>query len=418
MDRETFIEQIASYVCKYAPLYNIKACSAVIGQACLESGYGTSSKAKYHNYFGLKYRTNRCPTASGVFKDGGSEQKLDGTYVPIMDDWFAFPNMEAGVQGYFDFINISNYSNVKGVSDPWEYLTLLKQDHYATSLNYVDKVMKVVYDNNLKRFDSSNTGGSKMKIAINAGHAAPGGGAIGAIGLISESVEDRIVKDKVVELLRAQNYEVVDCTVDKGTQAGVLNGIISKTNAANADLNVSIHFNSGANRLLKDGKTTGTEVFIYSPTTKCKGTAQQIVDSIAQLGFKNRGVKSSKSLAFLSRTKTESLLIECCFVDDGDDIALYNADAMAQAIVRGITGKPVEVSNTPVVAVSAQPATFRIRTKYDMNIRKTPSASGQLTGSIAKKNNVFTIVDVQGSWGKLKSGLGWINISTTYVTYV
>lgn len=258
-----------------------------------------------------------------------------------------------------------------------------------------------------------------MKIAIHAGHAAVGGGAIGAVGLISESVEDRLVKDKVIRMLQAQGHEVIDCTVDKGTQSGVLNGIISKTNAANADLNVSIHFNSGANRPAKDGKTTGTEVYIYDVNSKCKSTAQNIVNSIAQVGFKNRGVKVSKGLAFLSRTKGESLLIECCFVDDGDDVALYNADTMAKAIARGITGTPVEViPKTQTQAASQKVGDFKVRTKYDMNIRKGPGIQNALTGQLAKKNNVFTIVEVNGGWGKLKSGAGWINISTTYVTYL
>ena len=53
-----FIEQIAPLVLKYAPQYDIKAPSAVIAQAILESGWGESTLAsKYHNYFGLKCGT-------------------------------------------------------------------------------------------------------------------------------------------------------------------------------------------------------------------------------------------------------------------------------------------------------------------------------------------------------------------------
>lgn len=257
-----------------------------------------------------------------------------------------------------------------------------------------------------------------MKIALHAGHAAVGGGAIGAVGLINESVEDRLVKDKMKLMLQAQGHTVVDCTVDRGTQRGVLNQIIKLTNAVNADLNVSIHFNSGAKRPCKDGKTTGTEVYIYDVKDKCKTTAQRIVDSIAELGFKSRGVKVNKSLGFLARTKGESILVECCFVDDGDDVERYTADAMAKAIVRGITGTPVEVINKPEVSASQKVGEFKVRTKYTMNIRKTPTAKDDtnLTGKTAK--GVFTITEVQGGWGKLKSGAGWINISTTYVTYL
>lgn len=62
------IKEIAGLVRKYAPLYDIKVYSPIIAQAILESGRGTSELAiKACNYFGLKYKKGRCPTASGVY---------------------------------------------------------------------------------------------------------------------------------------------------------------------------------------------------------------------------------------------------------------------------------------------------------------------------------------------------------------
>ena len=56
MTKIEFIKQVAIYVKKYAPRYNILVYSPIIAQACLESGYGTSELAtQAHNYFGLKY---------------------------------------------------------------------------------------------------------------------------------------------------------------------------------------------------------------------------------------------------------------------------------------------------------------------------------------------------------------------------
>ena len=53
-----FIEQIASYVVKYASKYEILVHSPVIAQAILESGWGKSKLAStYHNYFGMKCGT-------------------------------------------------------------------------------------------------------------------------------------------------------------------------------------------------------------------------------------------------------------------------------------------------------------------------------------------------------------------------
>lgn len=178
-----------------------------------------------------------------------------------------------------------------------------------------------------------------MKINIHAGHNPDGNIACGAIGLIKESTEARNVKNKVITILRSQGHTVYDCTVDNGiSQNDVLKKIVSKCNTHPVDLDVSIHFNSGANDKNGNGKFTGSEVYVYSSTSKAKSYAQRIVTAISNLGFKNRGVKYSTSLYVLRNTKSPSLLIECCFVDDKDDVKLYNSDKMANAIVKGITG--------------------------------------------------------------------------------
>jgi len=261
-----------------------------------------------------------------------------------------------------------------------------------------------------------------MRINVHAGHAAVGKGAIGAVGLISESVEDRKVKDYVIAKLRAQGHTVYDCTVDSGTQSGVLRAIVQKCNSHAVDLDVSIHFNSGANRRVKDGVTTGTEVWVYSANSGCMNHAQRTVEAIAALGFKNRGVKTSKSLYVLARTKAPAMLVECCFVDDGDDVARYNAESMANAIVQGITGV-VPAATSPAAQAPAQPSaaptsgSFLVKTKVNLNVRKGPGISYGIT-TVAKKNTKFTITEVKGGWGKLKSGAGWINISTAYVSFV
>lgn len=153
--QEQFIAKIAPIVQEIAPRYNIKCNSAVIAQACLESAYGTSAKAKYHNYFGLKYREGRLTCHSGTFTDSSKEQNSNGSYITISTQWYSFANMEMGVEGYFQFTNIANYKNLKGVSDPQTYLTNIRADGYATSLSYVTNVMSVVNKYNLTKYDTA-----------------------------------------------------------------------------------------------------------------------------------------------------------------------------------------------------------------------------------------------------------------------
>ena len=161
MTNSEFIEQIAKYVKKYAHVYGIEVHSPIIAQAILESGWGKSSlSSKYHNYFGLK-----CGSAwkgKSVNMSTKEEYKV-GTLTSIRDNFRVYDSMEAGVKGYFDFINTSRYANLKGVKSPEEYVKRIKADGYATSSKYVDNLMRVIRDNKLTRFDGNGDGEMKKE---------------------------------------------------------------------------------------------------------------------------------------------------------------------------------------------------------------------------------------------------------------
>ena len=186
-----------------------------------------------------------------------------------------------------------------------------------------------------------------MRINVHAGHNADGRTACGAIGFLRESTEARRVKDAVVGMLRQMGHTVHDCTVDDA--AGVsanLREIVAKCNARDVDLDISVHFNSGVGDLAGNGRTTGTEVYVYSPSSEARAHAEKVCQAIAGLGFRNRGVKYSKGLYVLKNTKAPAMLIECCFVDDKDDVQLYDCQKMAEAIVYGITGQQIHIEET------------------------------------------------------------------------
>ena len=176
-----------------------------------------------------------------------------------------------------------------------------------------------------------------MKINIHAGHNPDGKIACGAVGILKESTQARKVVKYVIGYLKRAGHTVYDCTCNNGkNQNDVLKRIVQKCNAHSVDLDVSVHFNAGAGDLKGNKKTTGTEVLVYATNKKPTAVANKVVNEIAALGFKNRGVKSNPSLYVLNQTKAPAMLIECCFVDDKDDASLYNAKKMAQAITVGI----------------------------------------------------------------------------------
>ena len=164
--QEDFIEKIAPIVQKMTAFYGYGVNSAIIGQACLESAYGQSGKAKHHNYFGLKYRPDRVKCFSGTFTDGSSEQLANGQYIPITDRWYAFSSMESGVEGYLQFISIPNYEAARMQRDPRRYLLALKEAGYATSQTYVDNVMAVVNRYNLTKYDGKAVDVQKGAIKV------------------------------------------------------------------------------------------------------------------------------------------------------------------------------------------------------------------------------------------------------------
>ena len=169
MNKTEFIDTIAKSVKKYAKQFGICVYSPIIAQACLESGYGTSELAvNANNYFGLKYRAGRCPSACGIYYKTGSEQNADGSYTSSAMQWVKAANLDLGVKCYFEFINISRYSNLKGITDPLQYLQTIKADGYATSLKYVENVYNVIKSNNLTKYDTKeeikSTGGNSSLV--------------------------------------------------------------------------------------------------------------------------------------------------------------------------------------------------------------------------------------------------------------
>ena len=165
MTNQEFISKIAVYVKKYAPQYGIKCNSAIIAQAILESGWGKSKlAAQYHNYFGLKCGTLwKGPSVNMTTQ----EEYQTGTLTTIKDNFRVYGSMDEGVKGYFEFIQLERYKNLKGITDPQTYLETIKNDGYATSSTYVQNNMALVNQYNLTKYDSNATGGG-TKVGVTA----------------------------------------------------------------------------------------------------------------------------------------------------------------------------------------------------------------------------------------------------------
>ena len=123
--------------------------------------------------------------------------------------------------------------------------------------------------------------------------------------------------------------------------ADVDRSITRDANLANenrADALVEIHFNSN-----QGTPGTGTEAFVsIRDTGRARTLATAILNRIEALGFRNRGVKTQvnaqgqDAFGILRQTHMPAVLLECAFINNPADMALFNANAMARAVADGI----------------------------------------------------------------------------------
>lgn len=149
--QKQFIETIGPIIQAEAKARGYKVCSPAIAQACVESAYGQSKLASvWKNYFGMK-----CGSSwKGPSVNLQTKEEVNSTLVSIRDNFRVYPDMIAGVKGYYDFISTKRYANLKDANTPEEYLRFIKQDGYATSSSYVNTCMNVLNKYNLTEFDS------------------------------------------------------------------------------------------------------------------------------------------------------------------------------------------------------------------------------------------------------------------------
>lgn len=150
---KNFITKVAPIIQREAKERGYQVCSPVIAQACIESAYGLSGLAKYHNYFGLK-----CGSAwkGKSVNMKTKEEYTVGTLTTIRDNFRVYDSLEDGIKGYFDFISTKRYQNLKTANTPQVYLERIKADGYATSSQYVNTNMNCIARWDLTKWDWNN----------------------------------------------------------------------------------------------------------------------------------------------------------------------------------------------------------------------------------------------------------------------
>lgn len=190
-----------------------------------------------------------------------------------------------------------------------------------------------------------------MKYGIDYGHNCPPD--IGAMN----GYEDELNKElgsKVALGLSSLGHDIV--IVNPQTKAWSVGHSLQMrcdiANAARCDRYVSFHFNAF------NTKAFGCETY-YVSSAGYK-MAKPIVDEICKLNHGsyqlfNRGAKRTSYFQVLNQTDMPAVLIETAFCDNASDMRTYmniGVDAVASAIVRGLTGQNPKLNDQPSLYIN------------------------------------------------------------------
>ncbi|MBU3182433.1 N-acetylmuramoyl-L-alanine amidase [Clostridium psychrophilum] len=215
-----------------------------------------------------------------------------------------------------------------------------------------------------------------MIISIDAGHnCIPD---VGAIGLRKEDPLNKEVVGKIIKKLKNTATKIIDCTPYGQVFSNVRQSLqyrCNKANKSNSDLHLCIHFNKGG------GKGEGVECYAISQTGK--NYAAKICNEIALVGYGNRGVKDGSRLYVVNHTNMPCVLVECAFLDSAKDMNRYNADSIANAIIKAVVGVIISVNS--VITSFQSDCNLSSITDKNGNKLVVDGVRGDLTNSVIAK---------------------------------
>ena len=198
-----------------------------------------------------------------------------------------------------------------------------------------------------------------MKLLLISGHGAGDPGATSSIGGVAYREADQT--RRVTAALQAALTAYCDVTIyptdrnafedhKKGTLAAV-------AQFSRYDYALEIHFNA-ALAGAADGKPKGVECYI-PVGAESDSVETAICKAVASVGLTNRGVKRY-NWAVISKARQSGIraaLLEVCFIDDPDDMAVYTSKF--QTIVNTIASTIVSCFNLKKEEPSVTYETFK-----------------------------------------------------------
>jgi N-acetylmuramoyl-L-alanine amidase len=256
-----------------------------------------------------------------------------------------------------------------------------------------------------------------MRIALDAGHGTNTKGKRTPDGIREWTLNNAVAK-YLAEYLKG--YATTFRTDDTSGKTDI--GLSTRRNNAvknGANLLISIHHNAYNG---KWNNVTGVEVYrhtLYSHK-QAKDLTSKLAAAISKTtGLKNRGAKTGL-LGVIATSKIPCILCEGGFMDSKNDYKVITTEAGQRAYAKAIADtiisyyglkKATSTKTTATKTTTSKAYKVKINTAR-LNVRAGAGVKYKVK-AIVKKDEVYTIVETKGNWGKLKSGAGWISLTYT-----
>lgn len=430
MTEKEFVEKIGPLAAQDMKTSGVLA-SITAAQACLESGYGSTELAvNANNLFGMK-----CSLSGNTWDsvwDGVSkytkktnEQKPDGTVYTITADFRKYPDILTSIKDHSCYLNGAmngskrRYEGLSGEKDYRRAAELIKAGGYATDIAYVDKLCSLIERWDLTQYDKEDTGMSNSSL-VNCTVKSPNHS-----GTRTHAI-DRITPHCVVGQLSAES--IGGCFDTSNVQASCNYGIGSDGRVVLCVDEGNRSWCSSSNANDQRAVTIECASDKTHPYAMTNAVYEKLIALCVDICRRNGKTKllwfgdKNTALNYSPKSNEMVLTVHRWFANKscpGDwlysrlgDVANRVTAQLSGSSGGGTTGG----GSTGGGSGNYKTGMYKVNVA-DLNIRKGPGTNYDINGVITDKGT-YTITEIQnGSWGKLKSGAGWINVSTAYCSY-
>lgn len=400
MNNKEFIEKVAKHAQEYSDVFFP---SVTIAQAILESNSGKSELAKNaNNIFGMKADDKW----DGEVYVKDATEEIDGKWVNVgATKWRKYNDIADNFADHDKFLTRTDwhknyYKDAINATNYVEQANALT-GKYATDSAYGSKLIKIIEDNELYKYDEDGEKVTKKeddkvsqplkgkKIYIDAGHGGMDSGA-SANGLV-EKHWNLEVSMNVSAMLRELGAEVIETrTTD------VYHSLTARTNKAMAnkvDVLLSIHFNA-----LAGSSGNGYEDFIHDTLSGAEDVKLQnavhaeVVKILPKYSMGNRGKKRANFHMLREAKGIPAVLVEAGFCTNWHDsqqlkkpefkrdfelamvnglIAFFGGEVVKQDDVKPsqpVKPTPVPVENADVYTVKSGDTLSGIAQKFGVTV--------------------------------------------------